>query len=92
LPEGAVQLKDGSLTTSRFIQLAPYTTQQFEYWFYFPRGGEFSHFPLHVVKKERAVAFAQPTRLTVIDVKRESFCYYFFVLFLFLINAEMCSW
>ena len=59
LPVGAIPLADGQYTKSVPLDLEPYRTQTVDYLFYFPRPGQFAHFPVHVAKNEKVVAAAQ---------------------------------
>lgn len=51
IPRGALPVLGGKVTQSRYVRLAPYVTQQFEYHFYFPEPAtnatSFPHFPAH---------------------------------------------
>ncbi|KAF9078987.1 hypothetical protein BGX27_007307, partial [Mortierella sp. AM989] len=47
------------------IQLSPHGTFQYEYGFYFPEEGDFSHYPAHVSNYEDIIAFATPATLKV---------------------------
>ena len=77
IPQGALPVLGSKATDSRRIELAPYTTQQLEYFFYFPsvaeEGKAFPHYPVHVAKAEAIVGAAKPflfkvvTKLTEID-------------------------
>jgi len=51
IPRGALPVLGGKVTQSRYVRLAPYVTQKFEYHFYFPEPAtnttSFPHFPAH---------------------------------------------
>lgn len=65
IPRGAIALAGGFVTRTITVHLAPYATHAFEYGFYFPREGEFGHFPAHVSSDDRIVAFAEPAAVVV---------------------------
>ncbi len=67
IPRGAIALLGGKPTNTLHIDLKPYHTQTIEYHFYFPKAGQFPHFPVHVAKNEKLVAAADPMQLTVVD-------------------------
>ncbi|MEQ1860487.1 MAG: hypothetical protein ABMA13_11180 [Chthoniobacteraceae bacterium] len=77
IPRGALPVLGAKATESRRIRLEPFTTQSFEYAFYFPApeatGAKFPHYPVHVASDERIVgaakAFSFPVvaRLTQVD-------------------------
>lgn len=66
IPEGAVPVLSGHFTRTRPIDLQPFTTQTFEYHFYFPFEGDFAHYPVHVARREQVVAAADPVRLQAV--------------------------
>lgn len=66
IPQGAIPVRGGFLTRSRPLDLSPYATESLEYAFYFPAPGRFTHFPVHVSRNDRLVAFAPPVHLTVV--------------------------
>jgi hypothetical protein len=69
----------GHFTRTRPIDLQPFSTQTFEYHFYFPAEGDFSHYPVHVARRELVVAAADPVRLhavrTLSSIDRTSWQY-----------------
>lgn len=77
IPQGALPVLGSKPTDSRNLRLEPYTTQQLDYFFYFPaqtpEGKPFPHFPVHVAKAEavvgaaKAFAFKVVNRLSEID-------------------------
>jgi hypothetical protein len=67
IPEGAIAIQNGFVTRSMQIRLAPHATQTFEYFFYFPRTGTFSHYPVHVSNEEGFIAAAPAVPFTVVD-------------------------
>ncbi len=48
IPAGAVPLAGGQATDSRTLTLQPFQVEKIEYQFYFPRPGEFVHYPVCV--------------------------------------------
>jgi hypothetical protein len=66
LPNGAIAVANGQFTKSVPVDLEPYHTQTIDYFFYFPKPGKFSHFPVHVAKNEQFVAAAQPFTFDVV--------------------------
>ncbi|QEL20900.1 hypothetical protein [Limnoglobus roseus] len=67
LPVGAVPLSGGQFTKTVVLDLEPYRTHTFDYFFYFPKAGTFPQFPLHVGKAERFVAAAAPVTFAVVE-------------------------
>ncbi|MCB1098660.1 MAG: hypothetical protein KDN22_24020, partial [Verrucomicrobiae bacterium] len=67
IPLGAIAVNNSKPTDHSDIHLGPYQTQTVEYFFYFPVAGDFAHFPVHVAKGEKVVAFAEPVTLHVVD-------------------------
>lgn len=57
IPQGALPVLSSKVTDSRRVRLDPYTTQTFDYSFYFPtasrEGEKFAHYPVHVSRDER---------------------------------------
>jgi autotransporter-associated beta strand protein len=71
IPKGALPVLGSKPTDSKHVQLAPYTTQTFEYWFYFPApspeaGQPFPHYPVHVARNEESVGAAKPFTFHVV--------------------------
>ncbi len=67
VPVGAMPVLNGQYTRSVHINLQPYHTQTLEYYFYFPAAGNYEHYPVHVAKREEAIAFAKPVTLKVVN-------------------------
>lgn len=67
IPSGAIVVLGGMQTQSRHAVLQPYSTQSQEYYFYFPREGEFPHYPVHVAQNEKIVAAADPFVFKVVS-------------------------
>jgi len=67
VPGGAIPVLKGRYTHSLHLVLEPYNTQTAEYYFYFPAAGQQKHYPVHVTKQEKLIAFAQPVTLKVVE-------------------------
>lgn len=70
IPQGALPALGSKATDSRQVRLEPYTTQTFEYHFYFPSvpakaGVKFAHFPVNVATTTGA-AGAKPFEFNVV--------------------------
>lgn len=68
IPRGSISIY-GSFKPGQDIQLSPHGTFQYEYGFYFPGAGDFSHYPAHVSSYTNIIAYAAPTVLTVREPK-----------------------
>ncbi|WP_395736053.1 autotransporter-associated beta strand repeat-containing protein [Prosthecobacter sp.] len=71
IPQGALPVLGSKATDSRQIRLEPYTTQTFEYHFYFPlvpakAGLKFAHFPVNVATSTNATG-ARPFEFNVVS-------------------------
>ena len=79
VPTGAMPVLNGQYTKGVHVQLAPFSTQAIEYYFYFPAPGTFVHYPVHVARNEQAIAFAQPFEFKVVreltNIDKESWEY-----------------
>jgi hypothetical protein len=67
IPVGAFPLAGGRATRTVLVDLEPYRTQTLDTFFYFPRAGQFNHYPVHVAKNETLVAAAPPVKFNVVD-------------------------
>ena len=67
LPQGAVFAGNSQETHTIQKQLNAFSTQTYEYYFYFPAAGQFDHFPAHVSVAEKVLAVANPHGFNVID-------------------------
>jgi len=70
IPQGALPVLGSKATDSKQVRLEPYTTQTFEYHFYFPivpakAGVKFAHFPVNVATSTGA-AGAKPFEFNVV--------------------------
>ncbi len=71
IPQGALPVLGAKATDSRQVRLEPYTTQTFEYHFYFPlvpakAGLKFAHFPVNVATVTGSAA-AKPFEFNVVS-------------------------
>ena len=66
VPAGAIPVNNHLVTRTVHVVLEAFSTQAMEYHFYFPRPGEFPHYPVHVSRNETLIAFAQPMTLKVV--------------------------
>jgi len=66
VPVGAMPVANGQQTKTVWLELEPYHTQTIDYSFYFPRPGQYAHFPVHVAKGETLVTAASPFRFNVV--------------------------
>jgi hypothetical protein len=58
IPQGSLPLHQTKYMKSQQQSLQPYTTQKVIFYFYFPKGGEYSHFPSNVAVEGKIVARA----------------------------------
>jgi hypothetical protein len=71
IPQGALPVLGSKTTESRQVRLDAYTTQTFEYHFYFPHvpaqpGMKFAHFPVNVSTSTGAAVAAKPFEFNVV--------------------------
>ena len=71
VPHGSVAISKSKQTQTIDVSLDAFSTQSFEYSFYFPTAGEFSHFPAHVASNGKVVAIADQTAFVVDDKPAE---------------------
>jgi len=67
IPAGALPVQKGFWTRGQSLALGPYSTQALEYAFYFPRSGDYAHYPVHAAEKETLAGAAAPRTLHVVD-------------------------
>jgi len=67
IPEGALPLQNGFFTRAVPVNLEPYSTFKFEYYFYFPEAGDFRHYPAHVALGDRFATSAKGIRFNVVE-------------------------
>lgn len=71
IPRGAMATNGSKPTDSRRVRLEPFTTQSFEYFFYFPapnaaQEDAFPHYPVNVARNEEVVGSAKPFAFRVV--------------------------
>ncbi len=70
IPQGALPVLKSRATASPRLRLEPYTTQTFEYFFYFPGankpGAKFAHYPVQVSRAEQTVGAAKAFAFNVV--------------------------
>ncbi len=65
-PVGSIPVANGQFTRTVMLDLEPYRTQTIDYLFYFPKPGQYAHFPVHVAKAEALAAFSTPMAFNVV--------------------------
>lgn len=68
LPKGAIPVNTGFYTRGFHIELSSYNTYTLEYSFYFPKTGNYPHYPVHVAQNENYIISAKPTELKVVKI------------------------
>jgi hypothetical protein len=66
IPRGARPAAGAKVTRSVPLRLEPFRTHTMDVAFYFPQAGAFPHFPVHVARDGKVVAFAPATTFTVV--------------------------
>ncbi|MCC6694784.1 MAG: hypothetical protein IT365_04040, partial [Candidatus Hydrogenedentes bacterium] len=66
VPEGAIPVAGGRYTKSERMNLEPYSTVALEYDFYFPKPGDFAHYPVHVSEEGALLASVDAKRMNVL--------------------------
>jgi hypothetical protein len=71
IPRGAMSVLGSKATDSKHVRLEPFTTQSFEYFFYFPAPNappeeRFPHYPVVLAKNEQVVGAAKPFTFHVV--------------------------
>ena len=67
IPQGSIACKGSQATRTIKYDLAGYSTKTFEYTFYFPATGDFTHYPAHVSAAGKALAVADGIEFKVVD-------------------------
>jgi hypothetical protein len=79
IPKGAMPVNNDRATHTHLVQIGAYQTQRIDTFFYFPRVGSFSHFPVHVSQEGELQGFTQPETLKAVEqlskIDRESWDY-----------------
>ena len=68
IPQGALPVAGSKATDSRRVRLEPFTTQTFEYFFYFPAPGAkpFAHYPVNVARDGQSAGAAKADTFKVV--------------------------
>lgn len=66
IPRGALPVLNGKYTRGIHLDLQPYNTTTYEYFFYFPAKGAYKHYPVHVAKNQDLIAYAAPIAMNVV--------------------------
>ncbi len=66
IPQGAIAVNNWHRTKTIHRELQPYQTITFEYLFYFPETGEFTHFPVHISNNDNLLGYADSATLKVV--------------------------
>ena len=66
IPEGAVPVERTKYLKTYSLALEPYNAATLESYFYFPDEGLCEHFPVHVAKDGKLVAFAEPVSMKAV--------------------------
>ena len=68
IPEGSLPLAAARVAHSRNVAVEPYSTQRFEYYFYFPAAeGNEPHYPVQLVRNDERVATGDAFVFNVVD-------------------------
>ena len=67
IPQGSIACKGSQATRTIKYDLTGFSTKTFEYSFYFPAAGDFTHYPAHVSAVGKALAVADGIDFKVID-------------------------
>ena len=67
IPSGAIPVQKGFWTRGKTVELEPFSTHALEYAFYFPRSGEYAHYPVHAAERGEPAGAGQPIVLRVVD-------------------------
>ena len=67
IPEGAIAASGSQETRTVNLQLPAFNSQSFEYYFYFPTAGQFTHYPAHVADSQRVLSTADALGFNVVD-------------------------
>jgi len=70
IPEGSVPVRDGYRTKNVVQKIEPYTTKHSEFFFYFPKAGNFSHFQTRVAKNGKVIGYGkEDPNIQVVDAE-----------------------
>ena len=71
IPAGSVPLKDANYQKSNSVSMKPYTTETYDFYFYFPKIGEYTQFPTNISSNGIVVAKSREYTFKVVS-KRDS--------------------
>ena len=71
IPAGSIPLGGSQFTDSRTITLQPFAVQAIEYQFYFPKAGEFAHYPATVSSDGDLIARGGKKQFEVVETLTE---------------------
>eukprot|EP01083_Nonionella_stella_P048097 128807_1 len=57
IPNGSIPVHNGTLSKTEFIHIASYSCTRIEFYFYFPKPGCFTQFPVQISKKNKVLGF-----------------------------------
>jgi hypothetical protein len=66
IPEGSIPVQKGKYTEGISVTLKPFSTKSIEYYFYFPKTGNYSSYPIQVAKEEKCIASTKANTFTVV--------------------------
>jgi hypothetical protein len=66
IPMGAMPVNSGFYTRGVYVALEPYSTQVQEYFFYFPKTGDYPHYPVTLARNDKVVGSAEPFTFHVV--------------------------
>ena len=72
IPEGSVPLKNSNYQKSNSMTLKPYTTQTYEFYFYFPKTGKYIQFPSNISWGDVVIAKSRIYEFKVVSKKDSS--------------------
>ena len=67
IPQGALPVMGSHETRTRQLDMAAFSTETLEYYFYFPTPGDFEHYPAHVSIDSLTVAAAEGMSFHVVE-------------------------
>lgn len=70
IPEGSVPVSDGFRTKNTVEKIEPYTTKHREFFFYFPKAGNYTHFQTRVSKNGKVIGYGkEDPAIQVVDAE-----------------------
>ena len=71
IPAGSIPLGGSQVTDSRTITLEPFAVQAIQYQFYFPKSGQYVHYPATVAVEGKLIARGAKKQFNVVDEASE---------------------